>query len=116
MHANRHLCLTAQSWTPKPRTGVLSLSATDFESDWRGKDEPAKSKIGSKMNQLLDKSDSELKTDVLSELKYEPSVRVTDIGVTVTDGTVTLQGIATGNGATVTLSGSVRNYADEEEA
>lgn len=43
----------------------------------------------------IEKSDRELKTDVLSELKYEPSVRVTDIGVLVKDGTVTLNGSTT---------------------
>jgi osmotically-inducible protein OsmY len=41
------------------------------------------------------KSDAEIKTDVLAELKYEPSVKVTDIGVLVKDGTVTLNGNAT---------------------
>lgn len=41
------------------------------------------------------KTDAELKTDILSELKYEPGVKVTDIGVLVKDGTVTLNGFAT---------------------
>ena len=49
------------------------------------------------------KSDAEIKTDVLAELKYEPSVKVTDIGVLVKDGTVTLNGYAT-------------NYAEKWEA
>ncbi len=44
------------------------------------------------------KSDSELKTDVLAELNYEPSVKVTDIGVLVKDGSVTLNGYATNYG------------------
>jgi len=43
----------------------------------------------------LDKTDTELKNDVLSELSYEPSVKVTDIGVLVKDGMVTLNGYAT---------------------
>jgi osmotically-inducible protein OsmY len=47
------------------------------------------------MNNTIVKTDVELKTDVLSELNYEPSVKVTDIGVLVKDGTVTLNGYAT---------------------
>jgi len=43
----------------------------------------------------ITKTDTELKFDVLSELKYEPGVEVTDIGVLVKDGTVTLNGFAT---------------------
>ena len=39
-----------------------------------------------------DKTDAELKKDVLSELDYQPSVKATDIGVLVHDGTVTLNG------------------------
>lgn len=39
-----------------------------------------------------DKTDAEIKTYVLSELKYEPNVKATDIGVTVKDGVVTLNG------------------------
>lgn len=50
------------------------------------------------MKTLIQKTDSELKTDVLFELKYEPSVKVTDIGVLVQDGTVTLNGLATSYG------------------
>jgi hypothetical protein len=45
-----------------------------------------------------EKTDTEIKNDVLSELKYEPSVKVTDIGVLVKDGTVTLNGYATSYG------------------
>jgi osmotically-inducible protein OsmY len=45
------------------------------------------------LNQI--KTDTELKNDVLSELSYEPSIKVTDIGVSVKDGTVTLDGEAT---------------------
>jgi osmotically-inducible protein OsmY len=40
-------------------------------------------------------TDLEIKKDVLSELTYEPSIKVTDIGVLVKDGTVTLNGSAT---------------------
>ena len=47
------------------------------------------------MTTITGKTDTEIKNDVLSELKYEPSVRVTDIGVLVKDGTVTLNGYAT---------------------
>ena len=46
------------------------------------------------MNSNITKSDSQLKNDVLAELKYEPSVNVTEIGVLVKDGTVTLNGYA----------------------
>lgn len=44
------------------------------------------------MKSKVGKTDTELKNDVLSELKYEPSVKATDIGVVVKDGTVTLNG------------------------
>lgn len=47
---------------------------------------------------IVDKSDTEIKTDVLAELQYEPSVNVTDIGVLVQDGVVTLNGFATNYG------------------
>jgi osmotically-inducible protein OsmY len=47
------------------------------------------------MINILDKTDTELKNDVLSELTYDPSVKVTDIGVLVKDGMVTLNGYAT---------------------
>jgi len=40
----------------------------------------------------LEKTDSEIKTDVLSELKYQPSVKASDIGVLVHEGAVTLNG------------------------
>ena len=44
------------------------------------------------MNNTIEKTDLELKDDVLAELKYEPIVKVTDIGVLVKNGTVTLNG------------------------
>jgi len=44
------------------------------------------------MKTKIDKSDADIKKDVLSELKYEPSVKATDIGVLVKEGTVTLNG------------------------
>ena len=47
------------------------------------------------MQRTLEKTDTELQNDVLSELKYEPSIKVTDIGVLVKNGTVTLNGYAT---------------------
>jgi osmotically-inducible protein OsmY len=47
------------------------------------------------MQRTIEKTDTELKNDVLSELKYEPSVRVSDIGVLAKNGTVTLNGYAT---------------------
>lgn len=50
------------------------------------------------MKSNLKKSDGELKDDVLAELKYEPCVNVTDIGVLVNGGTVTLNGYATSYG------------------
>ena len=45
-----------------------------------------------------EKTDAEIKSDVLAELKYEPSVLVTDIGVLVKDGAVTLNGYVTNYG------------------
>jgi osmotically-inducible protein OsmY len=44
------------------------------------------------MLNILDKTDTEIKADVLSELKYDPSLKVTEIGVLVKDGIVTLNG------------------------
>ncbi len=44
------------------------------------------------------KTDEQIKTDVLSELRYEPSVKVTDIGVLVKAGIVTLNGCAINHG------------------
>ena len=40
------------------------------------------------------KTDREIQLDVLDELRWEPSVNATDIGVTVKDGVVTLEGTA----------------------
>jgi len=40
------------------------------------------------------KSDREIQIDVLDELRWEPSVNATDIGVMVKDGIVTLEGTA----------------------
>jgi len=71
------------------------------------------------MKSFVEKSDAEIKSDVLSELKFEPSVKVTDIGVLVKDGTVTLNGYATSYGekwnavsATKRISG-VKAIADD---
>lgn len=44
------------------------------------------------------KSDDQIKTDVLSELRYEPAVKVTDIGVLVKGGVVTLNGSTSSHG------------------
>jgi len=46
------------------------------------------------MNTTMNKvvGDVDLKNDILSELKYEPGVKTSDIGVLVKDGTVTLNG------------------------
>ena len=44
------------------------------------------------MKTTTEKSDSELKIDVLSELEYDPLVKVTDIGILVHEGIVTLNG------------------------
>ena len=46
------------------------------------------------MKTISEKSDEELKIDVLAELEFDPSVKVSDIGVLVKDGTVTLNGYA----------------------
>ena len=50
------------------------------------------------MSTITFKSDTGLKNDVLSELKYEPRVKVSDIGVLVKDGTVTLNGFVSNYG------------------
>lgn len=47
------------------------------------------------MKSAIDKTDIELKDDVLSELRYEPNVGVNDIGVITKGGTVTLRGYVT---------------------
>ncbi len=65
------------------------------------------------------KTDAQIKTDVLSELAYEPAVKVTDIGVLVKEGIVTLNGSTSTHGekwhaiqAAKRVSG-VRGIADE---
>ncbi len=50
------------------------------------------------MINILDKTDPRIKADVLSELKYDPSLKVTEIGVLVTDGIVTINGFTTSFG------------------
>lgn len=71
------------------------------------------------MQTITEKTDSELKTDVLAELKYEPGVSIADIGVLVKDGAVTLNGFVTNYGekwnavrATKRVAG-VRAIADD---
>jgi osmotically-inducible protein OsmY len=50
------------------------------------------------MKTIAERTDSELKADVLAELQYEPGVNITDVGVLVKDGAVTLNGFATSYG------------------
>jgi osmotically-inducible protein OsmY len=50
------------------------------------------------MKTIVEKSDEELKVDVLAELEFDPSVKVSDIGVLVKHGIVTLNGYATSYG------------------
>jgi osmotically-inducible protein OsmY len=50
------------------------------------------------MKTTLETSDTDLKINILAELEFDPSVKVTDIGVLVKDGTVTLLGVATSYG------------------
>lgn len=71
------------------------------------------------MKTIIEKTDTELKTDVLAELKYEPGVNISDIGVLVKDGAVTLNGFVTNYGekwnavtATKRVAG-VRAIADD---
>jgi osmotically-inducible protein OsmY len=47
---------------------------------------------------LKTKTDEQIKMDVLSELIYEPAIHVTDIGVLVKDGVVTLNGATSSHG------------------
>jgi osmotically-inducible protein OsmY len=63
------------------------------------------------MLNTLNKTDSEIKNDVLSELKYEPSIKVTDIGVLVKDGTVTLTGYTTSFNEKLTAVHAVKRVA-----
>jgi osmotically-inducible protein OsmY len=49
------------------------------------------------------KTDSQLQKDVMDELKWQPSIKSSEIGVSVADGVVT-------------LSGSVSSYAEKKEA
>ena len=71
------------------------------------------------MNTIIEKTDTELKSDVLAEFKYEPGVSIADIGVLVKDGAVTLNGFVTNYGekwnavaATKRVAG-VRAIADD---
>ena len=50
------------------------------------------------MKTNTEKSDREIQTDVSAELSYAPEVKVTDIGVLVKDGIVTINGYATSYG------------------
>lgn len=71
------------------------------------------------MKTIVEKTDTELKNDVLAELKYEPGVNISNIGVLVKDGAVTLNGFVTNYGekwnavsATKRVAG-VRAIADD---
>ena len=46
------------------------------------------------MTAIIEKTDTDLKMDVLAELAFDPSVDITDLGVLVKDGVVTLNGRA----------------------
>ncbi len=46
----------------------------------------------STLEKTVDKTDVELKDDVLAELRYQPGIKVTDLGVLVNEGIVTLNG------------------------
>jgi osmotically-inducible protein OsmY len=61
-------------------------------------EEPRAKNRSINMKTITEKSDTEIKTDVLAELKYEPSVSIADVGVLVKDGAVTLNGYATSYG------------------
>ncbi len=50
------------------------------------------------MTMIAEQTDTDLKMDVLAELAFEPSVKITDIGVLVKDGVVTLNGRASSYG------------------
>lgn len=63
------------------------------------------------MLNTIQKTDAQLKADVLSELEYEPSVKVTDIGVLVRDGTVALNGYATSYGEKIAAVRAVKRIA-----
>jgi osmotically-inducible protein OsmY len=82
-----------------PKAEHSSVHGGSASANWRKLEKPGGETNKSKhMKSYIEKSDSELKTDVLSELKYEPTVRTTDIGVLVKDGAVTLNGYATSYG------------------
>jgi osmotically-inducible protein OsmY len=57
------------------------------------------------------KTDLDLKSDVLSELEYEPGVKVEDIGVSVKDGIVTLNGAVSGYAEKLAAARAVKRVA-----
>lgn len=90
----RSALVSAIAWTEKSGL-VLEHKARQHrqEASVSGQVQAGSTHKGSYvMKQMIEKSDMDLKRDVLSELKYEPSVKVSDIGVTVKDGAVTLNG------------------------
>ena len=58
-----------------------------------------------------EKTDIMLKMDVLAELRFEPSVKLTDIGVLVKDGVVTLNGFAANYGEKLNAVRAVKRVA-----
>ena len=73
------------------------------------------------MQTILTKNDIDTKRDVLAELEYDPSIDVTDIGVLVKEGVVTLTGCASNFSEkwaaleAVKRVGGVNGIADEIE-
>lgn len=58
-----------------------------------------------------DKTDLDLKMDVLAELKFEPTVKMSDIGVRVKDGVVTLNDLATDYGEKLDVLRAIKRVA-----
>jgi osmotically-inducible protein OsmY len=81
--------------------GLIPETSTTFdllEADDQASFTHKSSATNTKRKTSVGKSDDELKIDVLAELEFDPSVKVSDIGVLVSDGTVTLNGYATSFG------------------
>ena len=57
------------------------------------------------------KTDVELKSDVLAELEYEPGVKVEDIGVSIKDGIVTLNGAVSSYAEKLAAARAVKRVA-----
>jgi osmotically-inducible protein OsmY len=63
------------------------------------------------MTTTIEKTDADLKKDVLAELEFEPSVQITEIGVLVKDGVVTLNGRASDHGARLNAVRAVKRVS-----